>query len=93
MNQIFHHALPEGSRIDHYEIRGVLGAGGFGITYLGWDTMLECQAAIKEFLPNEMAMRQTDGSTVIPRSSSDQDNFQYGLEGFLKEARTLARFR
>lgn len=40
-----------------------------------------------------MAMRQTDGSTVIPRSSSDQNNFQYGLDGFLKEARTLARFR
>lgn len=42
MSEVFHHALPEGAQIAHYEIRGVLGAGGFGITYLGWDTMLEC---------------------------------------------------
>ena len=89
----YYHALPEGSAIEHYEIRGVLGAGGFGITYLGWDTRLRCPVAIKEYLPSDIALRKADGSSVIAKSSTDQDNYRYGLERFLSEARTLARFK
>ena len=41
-------ALPSGHRIREYEIRRVLGAGGFGITYLTHDTSLDRDVAIKE---------------------------------------------
>ena len=91
--ETYHHALPEGTVVDHYELRRVLGAGGFGVTYLGWDVRLNCTVAVKEYLPNDLAMRQLDGSTVIPRSSADRQNYRFGLERFLEEARTLARFK
>lgn len=84
-------ALPRGYRIDEYELVRVLGAGGFGITYLGFDHNLDKQVAIKEYLPRELATR-IDGSTVAPHSSGDQSDFEWGLDRFLEEARVLARF-
>ena len=41
-------ALPPGYRIQEYEIVRVLGAGGFGITYLANDTKLDGPVALKE---------------------------------------------
>lgn len=85
------HALPPGYSIDEYRIDRVIGSGGFGITYFAWDTHLDKAVAIKEYLPNEFALR-ADATTVKPKSSSDQGDYQWGLERFLDEARTLARF-
>ncbi|MEW8437519.1 MAG: serine/threonine-protein kinase, partial [Candidatus Thiodiazotropha taylori] len=92
MQKQFFDALPDGTFVDNYKIQRVLGAGGFGITYLAWDERLHCNVALKEYLPNEMAIRKHDGSTVIARSTEHQDNFQFGLLRFLDEARALARF-
>lgn len=64
--------------------------GGFGITYLAWDTHLEKPVAIKEYLPGELAGR-TDGK-VVPLSPEREPDYRWGLERFLQEARTLARF-
>ncbi len=86
------HALPAGHRLGEYRIERVLGSGGFGITYYAWDIHLDKPVAIKEYLPNEFALR-TDETTVKPKSTADQDNYQWGLERFLEEARTLARFK
>ena len=85
-------ALPTGFRLQEYKIERILGYGGFGITYLATDTNLDKSVAIKEYLPNELAVR-TDGSTVKAKTREDQDDFRWGLERFLDEARTLARFR
>ncbi|HUT51305.1 MAG TPA: serine/threonine-protein kinase [Alphaproteobacteria bacterium] len=85
-------ALTPGYRLHEYQIESVLGHGGFGITYLATDTHLHKKVAIKEFLPNDVAVR-VDGSTVEAKSSSDVDTFQWGLERFTQEAQTLARFR
>jgi TPR repeat protein len=85
-------ALTPGYRLHEYQIERVLGHGGFGITYLATDTHLHKKVAIKEFLPNDVAVR-VDGSTVEAKSSSDMDTFQWGLERFTQEAQTLARFR
>ncbi|GMR20641.1 MAG: hypothetical protein BMS9Abin36_1237 [Gammaproteobacteria bacterium] len=93
MPQAYHHALPAGARIENYEIQSVLGVGGFGITYKGYDHSLRCDVAIKEYLPNELALRTHDGTTVIPKSDKDEKSYQYGLKQFLEEARTLAMFR
>ena len=90
-------ALDQGSLLnDQFRIGRVLGIGGFGITYLAFDEVLEMGVAVKEYLPSEMAARKTDGHTVQPLSTTgaemDEADFEYGLERFLQEARTLARF-
>ncbi len=66
--------------------------GGFGITYLVWDMLLETTAAIKEFLPLSSVSRQPGTISVRANSKQDQDFFNQGLRIFLKEARTLAQF-
>ena len=65
--------------------------GGFGITYLAWDQMLQATVAIKEYLPRELAVRAQDSRTLHPHSHEETDLFRYGLEQFLNEARTLAQ--
>lgn len=93
MTTTYHHALAAGTRLESYEISHVLGVGGFGVTYRAFDHTLQCDVAIKEYLPTGLAVRTPDGSTVTPKSENDAKNYQYGLQRFLEEARTLARFR
>ena len=84
-------ALPAGYRLGEYEIQTVLGIGGFGITYKARDCKLSKLVAIKEYLPSDFAVR--DGRmTVKPKNSASKDNYAWGLERFLDEARALARF-
>ncbi len=90
--QLHPSALPAGHRLQEYEIVSVLGVGGFGITYLANDTQLEMRVAIKEYLPNSLAVRGGD-STVLPKSQTDAEDYRWGLDRFMKEAQTLARFR
>ena len=86
-----HNALPRGYRLQEYELVRVLGMGGFGITYLGFDHHLAKAVAIKEYLPSDLATRTTDHS-VAPQASSFRGDFQWGLDRFVKEAKTVARF-
>ena len=83
-------ALPAGTRLQNYRLVRVLGVGGFGVTYLAEHVTLGQKAAIKEYLPNEFAVR--DGATVHAKSEADQADFEWGLQRFLDEAKTLARF-
>jgi serine/threonine protein kinase len=85
-------ALPQGFRLQEYVIDSLLGHGGFGITYLAKDTHLNQWVAIKEYLPNELAVRE-GVSTVYAKSTSDENAFQWGLQRFITEAQTLARFK
>ena len=64
----------------------------FGITYLATDTWLRESVAIKEYLPNEFAVRVSD-STVRAKSDEEQPDFETGLKAFLEEARMMALFR
>ncbi len=84
-------ALPARHRLNEYRIERVIGSGGFGITYLAWDIQLDKAVAIKEYLPSDFAVR-SDAASVRPKSTADQDDYQWGLAHFLDEARTLARF-
>ena len=85
-------ALPEGTRLQEFELRRFLGAGGFGIAYLGWNTELDIPVAIKEYLPSDCAIREDDFS-VLPKSADDEEMYEWGLERFLQEAQVLARFK
>ncbi|HEV3008465.1 MAG TPA: protein kinase [Burkholderiales bacterium] len=78
-----------------YRVDQVLGVGGFGITYLAWDSHLDKPVAIKEYLPGELATRVeggTEAGAVMPLSAEREADYRWGLERFLLEARTLARF-
>ena len=84
-------ALSPGYQLHWYVIQKVLGQGGFGITYLAEDTNLNRKVAIKEYLPVEIAVRESD-STVSPVSGDHGSQYQWGLDRFISEAQTLARF-
>src|SRR5882757_2971678 len=83
-----HGTLPAGTRLRNYELISVLGQGAFGITYLARDTLLGRELAVKEYLPTSLALRE-GGTTVVPRSTQLAEDFVWGRERFLDEARTL----
>lgn len=85
-------ALPAGHKVFEYRIEKALGGGGFGITYLARDINLELPVAIKEYFPGELTTRAADLSVQVRVPESEQQ-FLWGLERFLDEARALASFR
>lgn len=87
------YALPLGTLLaDEYRIDGILGAGGFGITYRAHDVKLDIDVAIKEYFPRDFASR-SNTVTVRPRSKTEVEPFQWGLSQFIEEARRLARLQ
>lgn len=84
-------ALPAGTVLaGRYIIEKVLGQGGFGITYRAVDHKTNDKVAIKEFFPDTLAYRE--GTTVVSYPGERSENYEYGKEGFLQEAQTLAEF-
>lgn len=81
--------LAAGTRLRNYELVSILGHGGFGITYYARDTTLGREVAVKEYLPTSLALRE-DGSMVVPRSTQLAEDFTWGRDRFLEEARILA---
>ena len=84
-------ALPMGSMLMEYRLENVLGVGGFGITYLAHDTLLEKDVAIKEYFPSAAVSRGSDRSVTLTGPDMAEE-YETGLDRFLKEARTLAGF-
>ena len=86
-------ALPRGTILNGRYLTGkVLGIGGFGITYLGYDLTLDIKVAIKEYMPSGMATRYTDGYTVTLTGRAENE-YAAGMERFLDEARILAKLQ
>jgi len=78
-----------------YLVGKVLGQGGFGITYIGWDLNLGLRIALKEYYPSGYVTRETtstSSATVQPFTGSEGDFFLKGREKFINEARSLAKF-
>lgn len=71
-------------------VGSAIGKGGFGNTYMGWNEILQCKVAIKEYFPTNLTARGEDGVTVTITSSDTQGYFKAGLEQFLEEARNVA---
>ena len=75
-----------------YRINGVIGQGGFGITYDGTDLKLDMHVAIKEYFPNTMASREITASTEVICGSNTQSLYEQGMNNFLKEAKNMAKY-
>ena len=86
------HLPPRTVLQEKYLLGRVLGQGGFGITYLGWDLNLNLKLAIKEYMPQDLASRAAGQSRVAAYTGTMSGQFDYGLDKFLQEARTLAQF-
>ena len=86
------HLPPRTILNEKYLLGRVLGQGGFGITYLGWDINLNLKLAIKEYMPQDLASRAAGQSQIAAYTGTMSGQFDYGLEKFLQEARTLAQF-
>ena len=80
LGEVNANALTLGSQLHEYSILKVLGAGGFGITYLAKDAHLEKNVVIKEYFPDMLAQRENK-TTVIPRTiEHEKVDIQWGLD-------------
>lgn len=84
-------ALRPGTMITGYEIVRTIGAGGFGITYEGYNPVTEHRVAIKEFFPRGIASR--DDATRIAYSKQDDEVVAWALKRFAESTRRLAKLR
>ena len=78
-----------------YLVGRVIGEGGFGITYIAYDLVLNARVAIKEYFPSELVTRETStGSqtSITVLTGSKEDQYKKGIERFVREAENLARF-
>ncbi len=75
-----------------YYIGRVIGAGGFGITYLAWDTRNSCRVAVKELFPKDIVSRMY-GQTRVVTSQGKEEDFSHLEKRFLDEARLLIRLK
>ena len=91
-SSFFGHTLPDGTRIAEFEIKGLIGEGGFGIVYLAYDPTLQRHVALKEYMPASLAARASGGLGVAVKSQRHLETFKAGLKSFVNEARLLARF-
>ena len=83
--------LSNGTYLDgRYQVIDCIGIGGFGITYLCKDIMLQRLVAIKEYFPAEWAERDED--YVAVKTSKALQPYRYGLQSFIKEIKITARF-
>lgn len=85
-------ALADGTRLGEFEIRGLIGVGGFGMVYRAYDHSLQRDVAIKEYMPTALAGRAEGGLHISVRTTHDNETFQKGLRSFVAEARMLAKF-
>ena len=89
------HQLPQGTVLrDRYLIGRALGQGGFGITYIGWDMILDVPVAVKEYYPAGVVNRESSQSHTLTVITGREDTrFAENRDRFLREARTLAKLQ
>lgn len=93
ITEITHHLRPFTILCGKYLVGDVLGEGGFGITYIGFDLNLEIKTAIKEFYPNGYCSRESMTTTkVTSYQGSNAEVYDKWRENFVREAKILAKF-
>ncbi len=88
------HQLKPGTVLNgKYLVGTVIGEGGFGITYIGRDIVLEKKVAVKEFYPMGQINRNNEKSGHLTISTEEQRELvRKGMDRFLEEARNVAQF-
>ena len=76
-----------------YTIGKALGYGGFGVTYIGWDSNLERRVAIKEYLPSDFSTRMPGRTEISVFNGVKKNQFDAGLNRFFDEAKKLSKFQ
>ena len=76
-----------------YRIERVLGQGGFGNTYVGYNTEFEETVAIKEFFMKGVTERDEATSVVSVSNADNVQQFEEQREKFKKEARRLRKLK
>lgn len=85
--------LPMGTKLDDKIVIGrVMGKGGFGVTYLGYDLRMDKTIAVKEYYPNGIAYRSPSGTEVSVADTKSVETFEKGAEKFYTEAEMVAQF-
>lgn len=86
------HQLPSGTYLEQnkYYIERVLGDGGFGITYLGYDVKLQRKVAIKEFYMRGYCYRNPGDPNVYTQTGEKRENFEKMKRQYIEEGRVLA---
>ena len=87
------HLKPGTWLMRRYRVGKLLGQGGFGATYLGWDDRLHIKVAVKEYFPVNLVARAPGSGGMLPYTAEHVETFRVGIEKFLEEARTLAKLR
>jgi serine/threonine protein kinase len=84
--------LPVGTMLAEFRLTELIGEGGFGVVYKAFDTSLEREVALKEYMPSSLAQRIGGGTQVQVKSERYRETFEAGRESFVKEAKMLASF-
>lgn len=86
-------ALAPGTILNNKLLIGnILGKGGYGITYIGFDLLLEYRVAIKEFFPEDLVTRSSDGHTLVVLDEVNNESYDEETQAYLREARVLAEY-
>ena len=88
-----YHIVPGMVLEGKYIIGRSIGYGGFGVTYIGLDQVLNKKVAIKEYLPGEFSTRVPGQTEVTVFSGDKEEQFQKGVDKFVEEAKRLAKFQ
>ena len=88
-----YHMIPGTVLHNRYTIGKVMGFGGFGVTYIGYDNLLDRKVAIKEYLPGEFSTRIPGTTEIVTYEGERTQQFQKGLEKFVDEAKILAKMQ
>lgn len=86
--------LPVGTLLNgRYRVQKVIGVGGFGITYRTTDEKTGTLKAVKEYYQSGVVNRIPGTAEVLIAAPKRADEFEYGRERLLREAKIVAKFQ
>ncbi len=83
--------LPVGTLLHGYRVQRTIGSGGFGVTYLAQESLLNRRVVVKESFPDSLCYRE-EGTLDVCMHDPDtgQEAYNWALSNFLREVRLLA---
>ncbi len=78
---------------NRYMIGRSLGAGGFGITYMAYDTLNDIRVCVKEYFPMGLVVRDRDGVSIQYSRQNRIQEFEHGIDRFIEEANIISEMK